>query len=164
MNFFAAGNLFENPLFLIIVLLVLGAILMFLETFLPGLVMGVLGFLSWVAAVILSYRDFGLQTGNLVLGVVLAGLVIGIFGWLKFFPESRITRRFTSRCTAGELGVSKPELVNRTGVTITQLRPSGTAFINGKRTDVITEGALIEQGASIRVVAVESLRVVVREM
>ena len=149
---------------LIIVLLVLGAILMFLETFLPGVVMGVLGFLCWVAAVILSYRDFGLQTGNLVLGGVLAGLVLGVICWLKFFPESRIAALFISRRTVGELGVNRPELVNRTGVTITQLRPSGTAFINGKRVDVVTEGALIEQGASIKVVTVEGLRVVVREM
>lgn len=149
---------------LIIVLLVLGAILMFLETFLPGLVMGILGFLCWVAAVILSYRDFGLQTGNLVLIGVLVGLVIGVLCWLKFFPESRIARLFISRSAVGELGVSKPELVNCTGVTITQLRPSGTAFINGKRVDVVTEGDLIEQGASIKVVAVEGLRVVVREV
>ena len=149
---------------LIIVLLVVGAILMFLEVFLPGLVAGMLGFLCWVAAVILSYRDFGLQTGNLVLGGVLVGLVIGVFCWLKFFPESRIAGLFISRRTVGELGVTKPELVNCTGVTITQLRPSGTAFINGKRVDVVTEGALIEQGASIKVVAVEGLRVVVREV
>src|SRR3990172_5824 len=147
---------------LIIILLVLGAILMLLEPFLPGLVTGILGFLCWVAAVILSYRDFGLQTGNLVLGGVLAGVVIGVLCWLKFFPESRIAGLFISRRTVGELGVTKPELVNCTGVTITQLRPSGTAFINGKRVDVVTEGALIEQGASIKVVAVEGLRVVVR--
>jgi membrane-bound ClpP family serine protease len=51
---------------LIIILLGFGAILMFLEIFLPGLVTGMVGFLCWVAAVILSYRDFGLQTGNLV--------------------------------------------------------------------------------------------------
>jgi len=149
---------------LIIVLLVVGAILMFLEVFLPGLVAGTLGLLCWVAAVILSYRDFGLQTGNLVLGGVLAGLVIGVFCWLKFFPESRIAGLFISRRTVGELGVTKPELVNCTGVTITQLRPSGTAFVNGKRVDVVTEGGLIEQGASIKVVAVEGLRVVVREV
>jgi len=149
---------------LIIILLVLGAILMFLETVLPGLITGILGFLCWVAAVILGYTGFGMQTGNLLLGGVLVGLVIGVFCWLKFFPESRMARRFTSRSTVGELGVAKPELVNCTGVTITMLRPSGTAFINGKRTDVITEGALIEQGASIRVVAVEGMRVVVREM
>jgi membrane-bound serine protease (ClpP class) len=149
---------------LIIVLLVLGAILMFLETFLPGLVTGILGFLCWGAAVILSYRDFGLQTGNLVLGGVLVGSVTGVFCWLKLFPESRIARRLTSRSAVGELGVVKPELLHHTGVAITQLRPSGTAFINGKRTDVVTEGILIEQGASIRVVAVEGMRVVVREV
>jgi membrane-bound serine protease (ClpP class) len=149
---------------LIIVLLVLGAILMFLETFLPGLVTGILGFLCWVAAVILSYRDFGLQTGNLVLGGVLVGLVIGVLCWLTFFPESRIARRFTSRSTVGELGVVKLELLHHTGVAITQLRPSGTAFINGKRTDVVTEGTLIEHGASIKGVAVEGMRVVVREV
>ena len=148
---------------LIIVLLVVGAILMFLEVFLPGLVAGTLGLLCWVAAVILSYRDFGLQTGNLVLGGVLAGLVIGVFCWLKFFPESRIAGLFISRRTVGELGVTKPELVNCTGVTITQLRPSGTAFVNGKRVDVVTEGALLEKGTRLRVVAVEGLRVVVRE-
>lgn len=137
---------------------------MFLEAFLPGLITGILGFLCWVAAVFFAYRDFGLQTGNLVLGGVLVGLTIGAFCWLKFFPESRIARRFTSRSAVGELGVVKPELLHHTGVAITQLRPSGTAFINGKRTDVVTEGALIEQGASIRVVAVEGMRVVVREV
>jgi membrane-bound ClpP family serine protease len=149
---------------LIIVLLAVGAILMFLEVFLPGLVAGTLGFLCWVAAVILSYRDFGLQTGNLMLGGVLAGLVIGVFCWLKFFPESRIAGLFISRRTVGELGVTRPELLHRTGVAITQLRPSGTAFINGKRVDVVTEGGLIDQGASLKVVAVEGLRVVVREV
>jgi len=149
---------------IIIVLLVLGTILMFLETFLPGLITGILGFLCWVAAVILAYRDLGFQTGNLVLGGVLLGLVIGVICWLTFLPESRIAGLFISRRTIGELGVDKPELVHCTGVTITQLRPSGTAFINGKRVDVVTEGALIEQGASIRVVAVEGLRVVVREV
>jgi membrane-bound serine protease (ClpP class) len=117
---------------------------------------------------IVAQAGFGPGTLNLVLygvgGVVLAGLVIGVFGWLKFSSEGRIARLFISRSTVGELGVTKPELVNCTGVTITQLRPSGTAFINGKRVDVVTEGALIEQGASIRVVAVEGLRVVVREM
>ena len=149
---------------LIIILLVLGAILLFLETLLPGLVTGMLGFLCLVGAVILGYRDFGFQTGNLILGGVLVGLVIGVLCWLKFFPESRMAKRFISKSAVGELGVAKPELLDRTGVTITQLRPSGTAFINGKRTDVVTEGALIEQGASIKVVAVEGMRVVVREL
>ena len=149
---------------LIITLLALGAILVFLETFLPGMLTGILGFLCWVGAVILSYRDFGVQTGNLILGTVLVGASIGSFCRSKYFTGNRLAGLFVSRRALSELDAAKSELLHRSGVAITQLRPSGKAFINGKRVDVVTEGALIDQGASIEVVAVKGLRVVVREM
>jgi membrane-bound serine protease (ClpP class) len=149
---------------LIITLLVLGAVLISLQTFLPGMIAGIIGFLCLVAAVVLGYQDFGLRTGNLILGAVLVGLGIGVFTRLRFFPESRIAKRFIAHRSVGELGVARPELFNCTGVTITQLRPSGTAFINGRRVDVVSEGSLIDRGASIKVMAVEGARVVVREM
>ncbi len=147
----------------LITLLLVGATLMFLETVLPGMIAGAIGFLCLVASVILAYTDFGFQTGNLIFGVVVAGLAMGTFAWLKFFPDSRIGRMFISKSVVGELDVAKPELLHCTGVAITQLRPSGSAFINGKRVDVITEGGLIDRGESIQVVAVEGARVVVRE-
>jgi len=149
---------------LIITLLALGAILLFLETLLPGMVAGIIGFICLMAAVILSYRDFGYQTGSLILAGVLVGLLIGTWCWLKFFPESRIARKFISRGSVGELGVDKPELLNVTGVTLTRLRPSGVASINGQRVDVVTEGGMIERDAAIKVVAVEGSRIVVREV
>ena len=148
---------------LIITLLILGAILLFLEILLPGMIAGIIGFVCLMAAVILGYRDFGYQTGSLILGGVLVGLVVGVFFWLKFFPGSRIARRFISQSSTGELGVARPELLNGTGVALSQLRPSGIATINGQRVDVVTEGGLIERGAAIKVVAVEGARVVVRE-
>ena len=149
---------------LIITLLILGAILLFLETLLPGMIAGVIGFLCLLAAVILGYRDFGYQTGSLILAGVLVGLLIGTWCWLRFFPESRIGKKFISRSSTGELGVAKPELLNGTGVALTQLRPSGTASINGRRVDVVTEGGLIERGTAVKVVAVEGARIVVREV
>ena len=149
---------------LIITLLVLGAILIILETILPGRIAGIAGFLSLVAAVVLGYPEFGFPTGNVILGGVLVSLVIGALVWLKLFPRIRIAKRFIFARSLGELCVSKRELVNCTGVTITQLLPSGAAFINGKRVDVVAEGALIDRGASIKVMAVEGERVVVREV
>lgn len=149
---------------LIITLLIVGATLIFLETILPGLISGALGFLCLVVAVVVGYREYGFQTGNLIAFGVLIGLVIGVVCWLKFFPESRIARWFISQGTVGELGAAKPELLECTGVALTQLRPSGTAIINGKRVDVVTEGGLIEKGASLRVIAVEGMRVIVREV
>lgn len=148
---------------LIITLLAVGAILLFLEILLPGMVAGIIGFVCLMAAVILGYRDFGYQTGSIILGGVLVGLVLGGWWWLKFFPESRLARKFISQSTTGELGVAKPDLLNGTGVALSQLRPSGTANINGQRVDVVTEGGLIERGATIKVVAVEGARIVVRE-
>ena len=149
---------------LIITLLILGAILLFLETLLPGMIAGVIGFLCLLAAVILGYRDFGYQTGSLILAGVLVGLLIGTWCWFRFFPESRIGKAFISQSSTGELGVAKPELLNGTGVALTQLRPSGTASINSRRVDVVTEGGLIERGTVVKVVAVEGARIVVREV
>ena len=147
---------------LIITLLIVGAVLMFLETLLPGLIAGIVGFICLVAAVILGYRDFGYQTGTLILAGVIVGLMVGTWCWLKFFPESRIARKFISRGAVGELGVDRPELLDGTGEALTSLRPSGTANIKGQRVDVVAESGLIERGAKVKVVAVEGARIVVR--
>jgi len=147
---------------LIITLLIVGAVLLFLETLLPGMIAGIVGFLCLLAAIILGYQDFGFQTGSLLLLGVLVGLAVGLFCWLKFFPESRIAKRFISHGSVGELGVDRPELLNGTGVALTQLRPSGTATINGQRVDVVAESGLIERGTKLKVVAVEGSRIVVR--
>ena len=147
---------------LIITLLILGAALMFLETLLPGMIAGIIGFLCLLAAVVLGYRDYGFETGTWILVGVIVGLMAGVWCWLKFFPESRMARRFISRGAVGELGVDKPELLHQTGEALTQLRPSGTARINGQRVDVVAETGLIERGTMVKVTAVEGARIVVR--
>lgn len=147
----------------ILILLLLGAALMFLEVFLPGMIAGIAGFVCLVAAVVVGYTEFGFVTGNYVLGAVVLGLALGTFCWLRYFPESRLARRFIAQGTVGDIGTEKPELVGCTGEALTQLRPCGMALINGKRVDVVTEGPLLEKGTRLRVVAVEGLRVVVRE-
>ena len=145
-------------------LILAGAVLLLLETVLPGLVAGVLGLICLVSGVVMGYASFGMRTGNLLSLAVLAGLVLGALCWLKYFPESRVAKLFVSQRTIGELGVEQPELLNQTGVASTNLRPSGAALINGRRVDVVTEGAMIERGATIKVVAIEGLRVVVRPL
>jgi membrane-bound serine protease (ClpP class) len=89
-------------------------------------------------------------------------LIIGAVCWLRFFPNSRLARPFISKNAIGEIGTNRPELLHQTGTAFTNLRPAGTALINGKRVDVVTEGALIEKGTPIKVVAIEGLRIVVR--
>ena len=149
---------------LVLTLLIVGAILLLLETVLPGMVAGIVGFACLTGAVVAGYMEFGAQGGTLTLLGVSVGLVIGTLLWMKYFPLSPLGRLFVSQKVVGDIGTEKPELLNQTGTAFTQLRPSGTALIGGKRVDVVTEGPLIERGTGVKVVAVEGMRVVVRAL
>lgn len=135
---------------------------MLLETLLPGMIAGIVGFGCLIAGVVVAYVNLGPRTGNLVFVSVVVGMIVAILCWMKFFPASRFARVFISRRTVGDIGTNRPELLNQSGTAATTLRPSGTAIINGKRVDVVTEGSLVERGTPVKVVAVEGLRVVVR--
>jgi membrane-bound serine protease (ClpP class) len=126
------------------------------------LIAGILGFCCLVAAVVLGFVRHGPTAGlQLTIGVA-AGLVVGALLWFRYFPESRLARTFVSTREIGEVGAERPELLNQSGVALTTLRPSGTALINGRRVDVVTEGGMIERGAAVRVIAIEGMRTVVR--
>jgi membrane-bound serine protease (ClpP class) len=147
---------------LVVILLVVGAALVFLEIFLPGIVAGVIGLCCLLAGIVVAYMDFGGRTGTVILLGVIVVLVGGFGAWVKFFPESRYARLFVSQRVVGNIDATRPELLNQSGTAYTNLRPSGTALINGQRVDVVTEGPMIERGTPVRVVAVEGMRVVVR--
>ncbi len=146
---------------LVITLLVVGVILLVLETLLPGMIAGVIGLLCLAAGVITSFVTFGPQTGFYVFAGVTVAVIVGTFIWAKYFPGTRLARQFTSNKTSGAIGTDRPELLGQTGFALTSLRPSGTALIQDRRVDVVTEGVMIERDTPIKVVAVEGMRVVV---
>src|SRR5262245_5658717 len=149
---------------LVITLLAIGAILLLLETVLPGLIAGIVGGCCLLAGLIPRYSAFGAQTGTWMLFGVVGGLLASFGDWVDFFPGCRFGRVLISKRVVGDIGTEKPDLLHQKGTAFTQLRPSGTALINGQRVDVVTEGPLIDKGTPIQVVATEGLRVVVRAL
>jgi membrane-bound serine protease (ClpP class) len=148
----------------VITLLVAGVVLLLLETILPGMIAGILGFLCLVAGIIQSFIVFGPQTGSFVLMGVLVGLILATIAWAKYLPGTRMGRLFTLHNTGGDIHTERPELLDQAGSALTPLRPSGTALINGNRVDVISEGGMIDRNTPVKVVAVEGMRVVVRAL
>ena len=148
----------------VVTLILVGTALLLLETVLPGMIAGMIGFACLVAGVVMAYLNFDTATANVILLAVVVGVIVGALGWFKFFPDSRFAKVFISQRTVGDIGTDKPELLNQTGKALTPLRPSGTAIIGGKRVDVVTEGPFIEPGTPVKVVAVEGMRVVVRSV
>ena len=157
------------PQGIIIALIVVGVFLLALEVFvIPGFgVSGILGIAALITGIFLV-------TDSLLEGVLFTGgalIVLGIITYLSF--RSARTRRLwqkfslTTRQTL-KGGYVAPKVqyeayLGRTGISLTQLRPAGTADFDGEYLDVVTEGGFIGPRTGIKVIAVEGTRIVVRE-
>lgn len=54
------------------------------------------------------------------------------------------------------------DLIGRTGVALSELRPIGTAVFDDERVDVTTDGEYIDKGTPVKVVRADNMKVVVR--
>lgn len=149
---------------LIITLIVIGFLLIAAEVFLPGLILGTIGFLCLVASIVLVFGQYGPTAGILATFGIGGLTLVGFFVWLAVFPRTFIGRRVTLKTQqepSPEMDGNK-SLVGEEGEAITPLRPSGTARIAGRRVDVTAVGEFLESGAALVVVGVDGMRVVVR--
>lgn len=142
-------------LWLILVLYMAGLALIVAETFIPGLIIGLVGSGLIAVSVIFGFRHhWALGAGQIVLTVLVApaAFVAGIRRMsLKSTLEGGAT--FTSDYAA---------LAGKAGEALTDLRPGGVAALDGRRVDVVTNGELVPRGAPVTVIKVEGNRVVVR--
>ena len=152
-----------------------GIALLLVEAFiLPGFgVAGVLGILALLAGLIMSTIGEGASLQALIsaasrLGVSLVVAIVASLFILRYLPKTRIGRQLVlaTGLTAGSGFTSEPieehDLVGKTGLAVSTLRPAGIADIDGKRIDVVSDGEFIEPGEPIRVDHVDGNRVVVR--
>lgn len=150
---------------LIVALVLFGFLLLIVELFIPGMIVGIIGGLLLGTAVVLGYLEFGIFGGTfLMVGVGLLSLV-GFLIWMRIFPKTPIGRRLTLDSVVKGPG-EFPDLrglLGKEGVAVTQLRPAGTALVEGRRVDVWADGSFVEAGKPLRVVHVEGAKVVVRQ-
>jgi len=157
-----------RQVFYILVLYVVGVGLLLIELFVPGGVVGAAGAAALVTSVVLCFNWYGPAWGGVVLllEIITAGVMFML--WARVFPRSWIGRKMVLRqseqSNEGYVG-SEPELAaltGRSGVSVTDLRPAGMAIIDGHKIDVVTEGAYVQKGVSVRVIETDGNRVVVR--
>lgn len=151
-----------------IILLVLGIILIITEFFVTGGILGLLGVGAVIGSLFLAGYDVGHMSLSIAIAFVVA-VVVAIVLFRSIGLEKGIFRHIVLQDrTSTELGyissVSRKELIGREGVTMTPLRPSGTALLEGERIDVVSEGGFVGEKKLVKVVSVEGMRVVVREV
>ena len=159
-------------MFYIILLLVAGIILAMMEILLPsGGLLGILSAAAMLGSLVLAFKE-STGVGFVFLGIAAlltpAVIIIGF----KIFPHTPVGRKMILKpqvetvAERGSDGVSEENylpLLNAVGKTVTALRPSGIAEINGQRYSVITEGQLVDKDVSIVVICVEGNSIVVEQ-
>ena len=152
----------------VIFFFLVGIVLLLIEAFIPGLgVFGIGGALSVSVSIVLAASTLEAGIAMLLGSMFLSGLVS--FFSLRLLSRKGVLRKIILEDSATkEQGyTSSPSMQDfegREGITLTALRPSGTVDIDGKRVDAVSEGQYIVKNAKVKVVKIEGIRVVVREV
>jgi membrane-bound serine protease (ClpP class) len=149
----------------ILFLSVIGIVAVIAELVLPGGILGVIGAICLLGAVVATFITHGATAGTIALAAVVAIGLLSLRIWMRFFHRLPFTKQLVLNETVGvdEHVSMRASLVGRTGISLTELMPSGRAEISGEKFDVMAEGAAIRRGATIVVVETRGPSVMVRE-
>ncbi|WDP90618.1 MAG: serine protease [Desulfobacter sp.] len=147
-----------------IILQAVGALVVVAEVFIPSMGMltvialGVLGYSLYLAFTTISPGAF-----YILMGCDILVLPLVFLAGMKILAASPLALKKELSADEGVMSQS-PDLaahLNKTGRTLTALRPAGTALIDNVRLDVVADGEFIEAGVPVRVAEVTGNRIVV---
>lgn len=142
-----------EPITLYLTLLLAGFVLIGMEIFIPGGILGIFGSIAWISAAVVGWRNFP-DPWNMLSAFAL--LIVGILTfviWIRYFPKSPVGKSLSlNESTASYKSHVITDLpVGTTGVALSTLRPSGIASFDGKRLDVVADGEWIEAGEAVKI-------------
>lgn len=142
-----------EPITLYFTLLLAGFVLIGMEIFIPGGILGIFGSVAWIAAAFVGGRNFP-EPWNMLSGfsLLFVGLVTFVV-WIRYFPKSRVGKSLSlNESSASYKSHKVADLpVGTVGEAASTLRPSGIAIFDGKRLDVVADGEWIEAGEAVKV-------------
>ncbi|MCP4346207.1 MAG: serine protease [Desulfobacterales bacterium] len=155
----------ETDLILPVILQLAGVFVIIAEIIIPSggmlsiLALGIFGYSFYI---VYKASDISALLSFAAADIVIIPVLV-IVG-LKLLVKSPVTLK---KSLSSENGVTSqsPDLnhyINAEGTVLTDLRPVGTAFINGKRVDVVSRGEYIEKDSEIVVYAVTGNQIIVQ--
>jgi membrane-bound serine protease (ClpP class) len=150
----------ESGRYLAYVLFITGIALMIVEMFLPGMVVGVTGFVCAVIGIIVGFHTGGMVIGITLTVVGVVSLPVFLIVWLKVVAPAMALKAEVG--DDEERLESQRSLLGQEGVATSMLRPAGVAQFGDRRVDVVTGGEIIDQDTRIEAVDVRGNQVVVR--
>lgn len=160
------AGLIEGLTLFNIILLIVGFVLIGIELTAPGIsVPGIAGTICLALSVILTADS--IEEGVVMTLCILAvlGLMLGIMLWLlakgKWVKPIILTDE--QKKTEGYISSSDLEyLLDKEGVALTDLRPSGVGSFDGVNFDILSEGQYVTKGTKIIISKVEGSKLIVK--
>ena len=150
-----------------LVLFFIGFILIILEFFVPGGIIGSVGLITVIGSLFMATDNNTLIAVSLLIAVmvslIVSILLVKVFNKNMKFFKKMVLRDATTTEEGYVSNVNRVELLGKIGTALTPLRPAGIAYIDDERVDVVTEGSFIDQDSEVIVVKVEGSRIIVRE-
>lgn len=148
-----------------LVLQIIGVIVIIAEIILPS---G--GILSIIAISVLGFSLFKAFSISSNIGMIfsVADIImipLAVLLGLKLLAKSPVTLRKTLSKKEGVVSQKKDmdQLLDASGVAVTDLRPAGSIRIDKKKIDAVTQGEYIDKGALVHVIEVTGNQVIVKE-
>lgn len=152
---------------IIVGLVILGLVFIFFEVIVAGVLLGILGGASIVAAAVIAFQNYGVMWGIMVfMGSVVLMIILLVFEF-RWLPKTRVGKRmFLEKSVEAQstefLGTD--ELIGKKGETQTILAPSGRVIVEGKEYEGFSQDGLIKQGEVVRVVGRDNFRIIVKKL
>lgn len=149
---------------IIVFLFLLGLLMLSLEIFLPGGVLGVMGGLAMIVGVVLAFRDYGTGGGALALFVALVLVAASVITEFVVLPKTRWGRNFYLASAVTGVATAPADATTVTGrecEALTVLAPSGQVLLDGKRYEAFCRDGYAERGARLKVQGSDNFRLIV---
>ena len=165
---FFIGNIVSgNSTIYSFLIFLLGLLLLFIELIVPGFGLpGISGIILLVLGIVMSMKSIEVAVTSVAIALVITIIVVIIF--IKKGAKSKFINRITlNEKTSSENGYLSVDDANCNigdiGITNTPLKPTGFAFINNKKIEVISESGYIESEMEIVVSNVYGSKVFVKK-
>ena len=149
------------------ILFLLGFILVIVEMCIPGFgVPGISGAILLIIGIVLTAET---TAEALILGTIILIVLAVAFGIVIYLISKGKLKGIVLKDKLDKVsGYSSTEnldyFLGKEGVTITVLRPAGTADFNGEKLDVVSECEYLEKATQIKVIKIDGRKALVRSI
>ncbi len=142
-------------------IIITGLVFLAIEFFLvPGFsVPGIAGIVVIGFGVFMANNEYGAAGALVTVAVSLVAAAVLIAGALRSRTIRKVSLDYSQK--GARAGDDYSSLIGKTGTALTDLRPAGTAIIDGKRCDVVTDSEYIDAKSDIIVQEIEGSRIIV---